>query len=188
MSELKAEIQTALQSHTSIARERVRGWIRDARDVETLALLYRLTDEGWDQIVPELETDETCALIQQYLLRCIREDTQDGAALPRQEAAGELEVWFDHLASKEDKQTILQRVTAAVTDLYLSGDEQVRRAIETGFLEHVLEQVKLRVWFSPWANDERLRDAWHHGLAWGQAHPDYMKHLCEQLRALQPRE
>lgn len=188
MDELRATIQTALQSRDSIVREHVREWIREARDLETLALLYRLTDEAWDRIDPRLEGYETCVLIRRYLLRCIRENPQNSIALPRQEAAGELEGWFDHLANKENTQDILQDVSAAVTELFLTGDDEIRCAIETGFLEHVLEQSRLRGWFSHWADDERLRDAWQHALAWGEAHPDYMKGLRDRLRGLQSHE
>jgi len=188
MDELKATIRTALQSRSSIERGRVREWIREARDVETLALLYRLTEEAWDRIDPQLEDSETCVLIRGYLLRCILDDPHENIALPRQQAAGELEVWFVHLAGKKDTQEILQNVAAAVTELFLAGDEEVRGAIETGFLEHVLEQISLRPWFSHWADDDRLRDAWQRALAWADAHPDYMKSLREQLQALHPRE
>ena len=188
MDELRATIQTALESRDSIVRESVREWIREAQDNETLALLYRLTDEAWDRIDPRLESKETCALIRRYLLQCIREDPQNSIALPRYEAAGELEAWFDHLASKGGTQEILQDVSGAVTDLFLTSDDEVRCAIETGFLEHVLEQDRLRGWFSHWANNEQLQDAWRRALEWGQAHPDYMKGLRERLRALQSHE
>src|SRR5215472_14249394 len=167
MDELKAAIRTALQSSDSINRDRVGDWIRAAPDVESLALLYRLTDEAWDRITPILENPD------------------ESIALPRQEAARELEVWFDHLSNKKNTQKILKDVVAAVTELFLKSEEQVRCAIETGFLEHVLEQTGLRPLFSHWAHDERLRETWQRALAWGEAHPDYMKGLREQLRALQ---
>jgi len=185
MDELKAAIRTALQSSDSINRDRVGDWIRAAPDVESLALLYRLTDEAWDRITPLLESEETCILIRRYLLQCILENPDESIALPRQEAARELEVWFDHLSNKKNTQKILKDVVAAVTELFLKSEEQVRCAIETGFLEHVLEQTGLRPLFSHWAHDERLRETWQRALAWGEAHPDYMKGLREQLRALQ---
>ena len=110
-------------------------------------MLYKLTDEAWNRIEPPLEGQETCALIQRYLLRCIRENPQGGAALSRYEAAGVLEAWFDHLASTQDGPAPLQAVVVAVTDLFLGGDDLVRGAIATGFLKHVLEQPALRPYF-----------------------------------------
>ncbi|HKW61596.1 MAG TPA: hypothetical protein VJN89_03540 [Candidatus Acidoferrum sp.] len=184
MDDLKAAIRTALHSNNSINRESVRNWIREASDVETLALLYRLTDDAWSRITPCLEGEETCGLIRRYLVRCILENPDENIALPRQEAAGELEVWFDHLSAKKDTQKMLKDVVAAVTELFLNGDDEIRSAIETGFLEHVLEQDSLRPWFSHWAEDERLSKTWQRALAWGQAHPDYLKGLRKQLRTL----
>jgi hypothetical protein len=183
VADLPAAIQAALGSGDPIERERVRVWIRDALDLKTVALLYQLSYEAWNRIEPNLEKDETCQLICRYLLLCIRENPQDGTGLQRYEAAGELESWIDHLSNTEDTRRNLQEVAADVTTLYLESDTDVRLAIETRFLEHVLEQAKLRPLFSHWAEDERLKDGWQRALAWGEAHPDYMRGIREQLRA-----
>jgi len=185
MADLTAAIQAAIESEEPIERERVRVWIRDAIDLKTVTLLYRLSYEAWIQIKPNLEKDETCRLICRYLLLCILENPQDGTGLQRYEAAGELESWFDHLSNTEGTQENLREVAAAITTLYLESDTDVRLAIETGFLEHVLEQSKLRHLFSHWADDERLKEGWQQALAWGEAHPDYMRGIREQLRAFQ---
>jgi hypothetical protein len=182
MDKLEQSVQVALGSGEPIPRELVREWIQRADHVEADALLNKLTDEAWNRIEPPLEGQETCALIQRYLLRCIRENPQGGVALNRYEAAGVLEAWFDHLASTEDGPARLQAVVLAVTDLFLDADDLVRRAIETGFLEHVLEQPTLRPYFSHWALDDRLQDAWQECLAWGEAHPNFMKNLRVALR------
>jgi hypothetical protein len=183
MADLTAAIQAAIESDEPIERERVRVWIRDAIDLKTVALLYRLSYEAWNRIKPNLEKDETCQLMCRYFLSCIRENPQDGTGLQRYDAASDLESWIDHLSSTEGAHENLQEVAAAVTTLYLESDTDVRMAIETGFLEHVLEQAKLRPLFAHWAEDERLRESWHNALAWGEAHPDYMKGIREQLRA-----
>jgi hypothetical protein len=188
MADLTSEIQTALESDGPIERERVRVWIRGAMDLKTVALLYRLSYEDWDRIEPTLERDETCRLICRYFLLCIRENPQDGTGPQRYEAAGDLESWIDHLSNRKDSQKNLQEVATAVTNLYLESDTDVRMAIETGFLEHVLEQAKLRPLFAHWAEDERLRESWQHALTWGEAHPDYMKGFREELRALKSDE
>jgi hypothetical protein len=183
MAELTAAIQAAIESDKPIDRKRVRVWIHDAKDLKTVALLYRLSRDAWNRIEPNLERDETCRLICRYYLLCIRENPQDDTGLQRYEAAGELESWIDHLTNTVDARGILQEVAADVTKAYLEGDTDVRMAIETGFLEHVLEQAKLRYLFAHWAEDERLKESWQHALAWGEAHPDYMKAIREQLRA-----
>jgi hypothetical protein len=188
MDEFKGAIQAALQSNDPIEREQVRTWICEAHDVETLAYLYQLTDKGWHRIEPCLEKHETCQLICRYLLMCIREDPRAGVPLTRYGAAGELEGWIDHLSNMQDTEIILQEVAAAVTDLFLSSDDSVRGAIETGFLEHVLEQNKLRPLFAHWSGDERLKDTWQRALDWGEAHPEQMKGFRERLRALRSQE
>jgi hypothetical protein len=184
MTGVTEPIRAALASTDAIPRQQVRQWIERADTVAVDALLYGLTRDAWHRIQPTLERDETCALIQRYLLRCIREDPDESVALTRYQAAGELEGWFDLLAAHEDTHAIAHGVAAAVTDLFLTGDAATRGAIETGFLEHVLEQRSLRSFFAHWAHDERLQDAWRHALAWGDAHPNFMKGLREQLRGL----
>ena len=177
-----------MESAGAIPRPDVRRWIREADTVEVDSLLYRLTRDAWNRIEPRLTSGETCALIQRYYLRCIREDPEPGVALSRYEAAGELERWFDDLAAREDTHEVLHGLVASVTELFLSSDDNVRRAIETGFLEHVLEQRALRHFFSHWAYDERLQDAWRHALAWGDAHPNFAKSLRASLPAVRPDE
>jgi hypothetical protein len=186
MDELRRSIENTLGSTGPIPRQLVRGWIQQASDVEVDALLYRLTSEAWSRIEPRVESAEVCALIQRYLLRCIQENPNSDVALSRYEAAGDLEAWVDHLAGIEDTREVLQGVVSAVTALFLAGDDQVRRAIGTGFLEHVLEQVTMRPLFAHWAHDDRLREAWQHALAWGEAHPNFVKGLRAGLRAAAP--
>jgi len=185
MDELKQSINAALGSEDPIPRQLVREWIQRAADVEADALLYKLTGEAWNRIQPHLEAGETCSLIQRYLFRCIQENPKGGIALSRYEAASELEAWFDHLVRKEETREILERAVGGVTTLFLTGDDDIRAAIETGFLEHVLEQVTMRPLFSHWAYDEQLQEAWRQALAWGEAHPNFTKGLREQLRAAQ---
>jgi hypothetical protein len=183
MDELDRSILNALGSDGPIPRQRVRGWIHHSANVQADALLYKLTREAWSRIEPHLETAETCMLIERYLLGCIRENPQDDVALTRYEAAGELEAWFDQLAHMKDTREILQSAVDAVTTLFLVGDDDVRRAIETGFLEHLFEQTPMRPLFSHWAHDERLQEAWRLALAWGKAHPNFTKSLRAELRA-----
>ena len=182
MTDVAQRIRIALASSDDIPRQHVREWIEHSDSVAVDALLYELTRDAWNRIQPALEQDEACALIQRYLLRCIREDPTDGPAMRRYEAAAALEAWFDHLAERADTYPIAQQVAAAVTDLFVDGDAPTRAAIETGFLEHVLEQRSLRSFFAHWARDERLQEAWRQALAWGDAHPNFTKGLREQLR------
>jgi hypothetical protein len=182
MSDLTPAVQAALDSDTPISRDLAVEWCRRADDIRTLALLYRLTGEAYERIQPPLGQQETCRLIQRYLLECIRLDPQDGAAFSRFEAAEVLVIWFQHLSRLgEDTTPVLRDAASAVTQLYLESNAEVRNAIETGFLEHVLEDEEFRPLFSGWAQDHRLREAWQFALAWGEAHPGSTRRWATRL-------
>ena len=70
--------------------------------------------------------------------------------------------------------------------MFLQGDDDIRNAIEQGFLEHVLETAALRRHFEHWSMDEQLRPAWTRAMEWGKAHPDFMWGMLEQLRDVKP--
>jgi hypothetical protein len=179
-----SEIESALTSDDSISRESVISWI-DATadsDLATLSKLYRLTGEGYYRIRPELGGGPTCALIQRYLLGCIRDGVTDNEEIQeRYEAAESLHVWFRHLLEMDGTTSVLAGAANALTNLYLESGETVRDSIETGFLEHALETAALRPYFEPWAADPRLQPAWNRALEWGEAHPDYMTKLFQRL-------
>lgn len=176
------EIDAALESDSPIDREEVIAWIENARDLRTLAKLYRLTDQGYFRIHPELGRETTCTLIETYLLRCIRENIEnDDEILSRFEAAMTLPGWLRHLLTMDGTQSIINHVAHSVTALFLESGPDIRYTIETGFLEHALETAALRPYFEHWANDPHLRTAWEPAVAWGKAHPDHMARLFNTL-------
>ena len=121
---------------------------------------------------PNWGGEPTCALIQKYLLGCIRDGVADTEEIQgRYEAAESLHVWFRHLVGMEGTSAVLSRASSAITNLYLESGEEVRDAIETGFLEHVLETAALRPYFEHWAFDPRLQLAWSRALEWGKHTP-----------------
>ncbi|HEY6372774.1 MAG TPA: hypothetical protein VIX37_19510 [Candidatus Sulfotelmatobacter sp.] len=111
-------------------------------------------------------------MLQRYLLRCIEEDIADeNVDIPGRdkiegpwEAAASLHIWFRHLSESGDSNEVLTAAAAAVTATFLRGTEEVRGAIEMGFLEHALETEGLRVYFEQWSFDPRLREAWQRAL------------------------
>lgn len=183
MSEHEGNIEDALCNDDPVPREDVVRWIADATDIVTLAKLYRLTGERYYSINPELGRDVTCALIQRYLLECIRLDVKDRDDIQgRWEAAQTLHVWFCSLAEKEGAAPALRRAAQAITEAFLNGDSNIRNTIEAGFLEHALETASLRPYFEHWSHDPRLREAWTRAIEWGKAHPDFTWGMLKQLK------
>jgi hypothetical protein len=185
MAKSSSDIDAALSSDGTIPRKRVLSWIDSVADsdLSTLSKLYRLTGAGYYRIQPELGREPACALVQRYLLGCIREGVTGNEEIEeRYEAAETLHVWFRHLLGMEGTSAVLARAASAITNLYLESTEEVRDAIETGFLEHALETAALRSYFEHWATDPRLQQAWNRALEWGKAHPDYMAGLFQRLQ------
>lgn len=178
------ELDKALSGSGPIPREQVVAWITATSDSDlaTLSKLYRLTGEGYYRIQPELGREPTCTLIQRYLLGCIRDGVADNDKIQgRYEAAQTLHVWFRHLGGMDGTSGVLTTAANGVMNLYLEGGEDIRVAIETGFLEHALETAALRAYFEHWASDSRLQPAWSRALEWGEAHPDYTAGLFQEL-------
>ena len=179
----RSEIDVALSNQDPISKDKVLLWIESPKDLPTLAKLYSLTDEGYYRIDPELGKIATCSLIQRYLLECIRQDVADSEEIEgRWEAAQSLHSWFRHLVEMNDTSEILNGATHAVTELFLISGEEIRIAIEQGFLEHALETAALRPYFEYWSTDARLRETWSRALKWGKAHPDFTWGLLQELR------
>ena len=182
MPDFTHDIDAALATDGTIPREDVLRWIDGADDLETLSKLYRLTDSGYYRIQPDLGQKATCALIQRYLLECIRQNVEDSDEIQsRFEACHTLHMWLRHLVETGNMAEIIRSAARAITEVYLMSGEDVRYTIETGFLEHALESEALRPYFEHWARDERLKGAWGPSLAWGEAHTDYMWNLWNPI-------
>jgi hypothetical protein len=115
-------------------------------------------------------------------LQCIQENVADDDEIEdRWKAAQSLHVWFCQLIRRDDSSDILREAARAITDVFLVGNEEIRDAIEAGFLEHALETEALRTYFEHWATDLRLRKAWERALEWGKAHPNFTWGLLQQI-------
>ncbi len=187
MNDFSSDIDAALLTDKPVAKDKVILWIESASDLANLSRLYRLTSEAYFRIQPDLGGEATCDLIQRYLLQCIRENVTDNEEIQsRYEAAATLHTWFCHLGEiREDNSAILRRAADAITELFLASDEDVRNAIETGFLEHVLEMATLRPYFEHWAAATHLCEAWNRALEWGKAHPDFTWRLLQEFKRSQ---
>ncbi len=183
MPDHRSEIRAALSTQDKIPREKVIAWIDTTTDLPTLAELYRLTGEGYYRIEPELGEEAECLAVQRYLLECIRQDMTDSEEIQsRSEAAASLHFWLRTLLEKRGCSDVIAGAARAITDLFLNSGEEVRDAIEMGFLEHALETTDLRSYFEYWSQDDRLRQTGERALEWGKAHPDFTWDLSVKHR------
>ena len=82
----------------------------------------------------------------------------------------------------------LGRAAQAIRELFLNSGEEIRSAIEQGFLEHALEGVAVRPFFESWSSDPRLRETWGRALEWGKAHQDRSWNAAQRIREIQNRD
>lgn len=192
MSDIDQEILDASVSRGVIDGQRVARWVDAARSLSTLHLLYEFTRDRQADIVPALDDERMCFVIRTFLLECIRLDPQkfDGE-WRRYEAARVMLAWFYHLhelpISSDVQSTWLTAAAEAVTAAYLAGGAEVRECIETGFLEHLFEVAGLQLYFAHWANTPILAPAHARALAFGNAHPYFMRSMFGVLREVQNR-
>ena len=186
MRPIDKDILAALDSDTEISKDTVVHWIDSAGgDLNTLSNLYRLTDKAYWRINPELGGEITCSLIQRYLLECIRQDVKDNEEIKgRWEAADTLHLWLRQLLETGETSALLNSAAKAITELFVASGEEVRDAIEMGFLEHALETAALRPYFENWSADPELRETWERALEWGKAHPDQMWNGLQEIRRI----
>jgi hypothetical protein len=189
MADFRCEIDAALQGNELIARDDVLGWIEKATDLPTLSKLYRITGEHYYRIQPDLGRDAECTTIQRYLLECVRKNEQDDDRIEsRWEATETLHLWFRQLLEMGDAADVLGRAAQAVTELFLSSGEDIRTAIEQGFLEHALESAGVRPFFESWSSDPRLKETWDRALEWGKAHQDRSWNAIQRIREVQSKD
>jgi hypothetical protein len=99
----------------------------------------------------------------------------------RWEAASGLHFWLRRLLEMGDASDEIEKTARAVTNLFLTGGEEVRLAIEQGFLEHALESEGLRPYFEHWSKDARLRETWSAAIEWADDHPDFSWNLHQEF-------
>ena len=158
-------------------------WLESAKDLHTLAKLYRLTNDGYYRIHPELGKEAACQTVRTYLLACIVQDVTGNEGIEsRWEAAATLHLWLRQLFEMGDASDEIEKSAEAVTALFLTSGEEIRLAIEQGFLEHALESASLRPYFEGWSSDDRLRATWERAIEWADDHPDFSWNLHQEFQ------
>lgn len=189
MTDFGRDLDAALEGSKPIARDDVLRWIDKATDLPTLSKLYRVTGEHYYRIHPELGKDAECTAIQRYLLECIRQNVQGNEQIEdRWGAAETLHLWFRQLVEMADAADVLGRAAQAIRELFLNSGDEIRTAIEQGFLEHALESVAVRPFFESWSSDPQLSETWGRALEWGKAHQDRSWNAIQRIREIQNKD
>ena len=169
MNDETTAVLNAICGDGAIPLEHVRSWIRSP-NLETRGAVYRLTDVAWTRITPKLSPNEQLKFMCSYLLECVATNPESRDHLHSGfEAAWEFAAWLKHMNSiGEDP--IVKHAALELEALFRRGDPDTRVRIETGALEHILEEPALRGHFTHWENDSELAPTFRRSLEWGRAH------------------
>ena len=164
-----AAVLTAMHANEVISRDQVIAWMANP-NIETRAAVYRLTNVAWDRIRPEIPGHQQCGFMLEYLIDCIRANREAGDYVHSGfEAAWELAAWLKHLHLRGET-VFIERTATRLAQLFRGEDAALQNRVETGALEHMLEEPALRPYFAVWADDPKLSAAYARALAWGEAH------------------
>ena len=81
-----------------------------------------------------------------------------------------LQEWFKVLWKNKEANTILiSEMKKMAAEVYNAGDDGVKYAVETAFLEHLFEDPEIASYFSDWREDAILKPAYERAMEWGVA-------------------
>ena len=165
------ETPIAVLTHEEpISRDIVLGWMR-SEDLRTRAEAYVVTGRAWSRILPELEAEQQCPFMAEYLLECLRRDVRDDDYVHNGfEAAWELAAWIKHMVTLPEGAEYVRQTVKALESAFRSGDEGLRNRIHVGVLEHALESRVARPYFASWASSSELSEIFAQALEWAEAH------------------
>lgn len=157
----------------SIPRERVREWMSSA-DLSVLGAVWELVIENQkalDRIEPPLTEEEHDDFRLGYYELCMAANPHFDYGLSRYEAAREVYALFRRAPQEWVDDGFLPRVKDRLAALYRKSDADVRLAIETGALEHILEETRWQRFFEDWQSDPLLKEAYDRAMEWALQHP-----------------
>ncbi len=129
-----------------------------ADDIEVLGALYGFVAESHyvKRISPPLKSGELLGFVKRYFGRCLREDPHPDdflaqRSLTRNGAGWDLVRWYVSLWKAESVDFhVLEDLKAWLGELYLDGDDELRRCLTRATLEPLLVSPTIRRFFSDW--------------------------------------
>lgn len=170
LSEIVSSFGTTEHPNTApVARDKVRKWIKEAKDIEVQGALcsYLLEREHSSRVTPALEFSDFHPFISNYFLRCVSEDPRGEWSDSRHGAAMALANWFKGLKNDQTvPRQALSEIKQSIQSLWDRADQAVRDGILNGALEHIFEDHDARQLFDDWRQHPKYADLYKAACEW----------------------
>jgi len=164
------EIKAILEVGSSVPQVNVSEWMKSA-EIDLQAAIVTLLSEHGDLVQPPLPGSKSFDYCLGYFKRCLLENPLEGEFTNNRTVEGyTLQRWFRQLwqdRSANSKQ--ISEMKRLITDVYKSGDEGAKYAVETAILEHLFEDPSIQAHFSDWQSDPELAAAYGRAQEWAAA-------------------
>lgn len=161
------EISRQSSSSGSISIDTVRTWMQND-DIEVMGAL-------WDKIVsedsvvrriePTLVLEEAERFIMRYFERVVLENPDGEWSDSRYSILTTIASFFQDASADRDD-PFLADLKVFLARMYIEGNSEIRNAIVTGALEHIMEQRRWREFYKDWCDDPILGQAYNEALEW----------------------
>jgi hypothetical protein len=155
-----------------VPQQKVLSWLND-NNIDVLGAAYALIFEAdlAKRIIPPLEFLHYHKFLIHYFDRCIRENPESEWADSNYTAAWSLVNWFRNVWKDQiPRSSELKELKQWLEGLYINGDDQIRRCIVDGTLEHLFENRRIAAYFRDWKHNEILSTAYNEAKSWGDKH------------------
>lgn len=163
------------QSSESIPIEKVLEWM-ETEDLGAMGAVSEIVTlvEFVERINTEIDQEILERFLYRYYERCLIEDPEDDYADNRYETCRSLLAWFQALPKDvdPDSNSFIVNMKYWMEEIYRRSDQDIRKAITYGALEHILEQERWQKFFSNWKNDPVLAESYDSAMEWAIAHQD----------------
>jgi hypothetical protein len=139
----------------------------DSADINVLGVLYGYLSNAsyFERVTPSLRPQEFLQFSLKYFARCIIENASSKYADSRYEATWELVSVFLSFWNS-DERVHCSTIKSWLAEQYKHGDDEVRRSLVDGTLEHLFENAEAREFFFDWKKDQALAIAYEEANEW----------------------
>ncbi len=167
------DIEALVEAGSPIPCRAVEQWmVSDYIDVLGAVYDLLISERASRRIEPPLDFSEFPPFLLRYMERCLRDDPEAGGPHNWAVTGMELVSYYWHLWEQKDvRDQEFVKLKQWLARVYSEGDEDVRYRVETGVLEHLLEDAKIAEYFADWQDDAVLKHAYDAAMLWARDHP-----------------